>query len=191
MESINNYIKHLVVSLKYPLIFIAFLWIIQLVDVIFFQQSLGMSYGIHPRDMSGLSGILFAAFLHGSFDHIIGNSIMLLLLSWIICANSISLWVRTIIFGVFLGGLFTWFFGHSPSSHFGASGVVFALWGTILGLAIFHKKPFFVIATLILFASYGLGLFLGLVPTPGISFAGHFGGLLAGFACAKQVRYNK
>lgn len=191
METINNYVQRVIVALKYPLMFIGFLWLVQLVDFFVFGQSLGMSYGIQPRNPAGLYGILFAPFLHGSFDHIIGNSIMFLLLSWILCFNNVALWVKTIFFGIFIGGLFTWFFGHSPSFHFGASGVVFALWGSILGLALFHKKPFFIIATLVLFSSYGLGMLFGLIPTPGISFAGHFGGLLAGFACAKQVSYNK
>jgi membrane associated rhomboid family serine protease len=58
-------------------------------------------------------------------------------------------------------------------------------------LSVIHKKPFFIIASLVLFASYGLGFLFGLIPQYGVSFAGHFGGLLAGFACAKQVDYNK
>jgi membrane associated rhomboid family serine protease len=190
MDNINNYLIKIFSALKIPLIFIGLLWIIQLVDVSIFHQSLGMSYGIVPRNPSRIYGILFSPFLHGSFDHILGNSIMLLLLSWIICFYDTKLWFKSLVFGIFLGGLFTWFLG-SPASHFGASGIVFTLWGTIIGLAVFHKKPFFVIATLVLFSSYGLGFLFGLIPQDGVSFAGHFGGLLAGFACAKQLDYNK
>jgi membrane associated rhomboid family serine protease len=190
MTKVTDYIKSIFAALKFPLVFIGFLWAIQMVDVIFFNQSLGMAYGIVPRTSSRLYGILFSPFLHGSFDHIIGNSVMLLLLSWIICFYDTRLWFKTLVFGIFIGGFFTWAFG-SPASHFGASGIVFALWGTIFGLSVIHKKPFFIIASLVLFASYGLGFLFGLIPQYGVSFAGHFGGLLAGFACAKQVDYNK
>lgn len=190
METINHYILRVFTALKYPMVFIFFLWCIQLVDILLFNQTLGLTYGIKPRSSSGFYGILFAPFLHGSFDHIIGNSIMLLLLSWIICFYDIKIWFKSLFFGIFLGGFFTWFFG-STASHFGASGIVFSLWGTILGLAIIHKKPFFIISTLVLFSSYGLGLLFGLIPQSGVSLAGHLGGLIAGVACVKQVSYNK
>ena len=34
-----------------------------------------LSYGIIPRNVTGLRGILFAPFLHGSFAHLLANSI--------------------------------------------------------------------------------------------------------------------
>lgn len=190
MDNLSNYTKSVFAALKLPLVFIAFLWAIQIVDYFCFDQTLGMSYGIIPRTSARLYGILFSPFLHGNVDHIFGNSVMLLLLSWIICFYSVKLWFNTLVFGIFIGGLFTWFFGFH-GTHFGASGIVFALWGAIFGLAFFHKNPFFIIATLVLFASYGLSMLFGLIPQYGVSFVGHLGGLIAGVACAKQVSYNK
>lgn len=177
-----------VTSLKLPLIFIFMLWCIFLSNLILFGGSLNQ-YGVQPRVFSGIYGILFSPFLHGNFAHIIGNSIFFLLLSWIICFNSVQLWYKTLVFGTILGGLFTWIFGLG-GVHIGASGVVFALWGTIIGMAINRKNPYYIIASIVLVLGYGMSFIWGLIPQDGISWAGHFGGLLSGLACSKQVKYN-
>lgn len=174
--------------LTVPVSFIGVLWVIQIINATLFHYGLNQ-YGVYPRTEHGLWGVLFASFLHGSYDHLIGNSIMLLLLSWVICFYNTRIWWKSIIFGMLIGGGITWLVG-SPSYHIGASILVFSLWGTILGLAIFNRHPFFILAALILSATYGLSFIFGLIPQQGISFAGHFGGLIAGFACAKQLHYN-
>lgn len=177
-----------ITSLKLPLIFIFMLWCVFLSNLILFGGSLNQ-YGVQPRVVSGIYGILFSPFLHGNVSHILGNSIFFLLLSWIICFNSVQLWYKTLIFGTILGGLFTWTFGFG-SVHIGASGVVFALWGTILGMAINRKNPYYIIASIVLFLGYGMSFIWGLMPHDGVSLSGHLGGLLSGLACSKQVKYN-
>jgi membrane associated rhomboid family serine protease len=185
----NEFYKKILHITLGPLLFISVLWIVQIVNALAFNQGLAV-FGIYPRTLHGLIGIFFAPFLHGSYAHLIGNSSMLLLLSVIICFNDIKLWIKSMLFGTFVGGLITWLVGF-PSYHIGASILVFSLLGTILGIAIFHKKIFFIIATFFLLSLYGLSMFSGLIPQHGISFAGHLGGLLSGFACARQLRYNK
>ena len=176
-------------STKLPLVFIFMLWCVFLSNLILFGGSLNQ-YGVQPRVASGIYGVLFSPFLHGNFAHIIGNSIFFFLLSWIICFNSTKLWYKTLVYGTVLGGLFTWLFG-TGGVHIGASGVVFALWGTIIGMAINRKNPYFMIASVVLFLGYGMSFIWGLIPQDGISWAGHAGGLLSGLACSKQVKYNK
>ena len=173
-------------SVVLPLYFVGFLWLIHIVNSALFSYSFS-SLGIVPRTFSGLSGIFFAPFLHGSYNHIIGNSIMIFLLSWIICFYNKKIWFQSLLWGTLVGGLITWLIG-SSGLHIGASILVFALWGTILGLAIFQRNAFFIIASLILCSTYGVSMFMGLVPQPNISFAGHLGGLIAGFICAKNMR---
>ena len=188
MITFKQVVTKFITSLKLPLICIFMLWCVFLTNLILFSGSLNQ-YGVQPRVASGIYGVLFSPFLHGSFSHIIGNSIFFLLLSWIICFNSVKLWYKSLVFGTILGGLFTWLFGFG-SVHIGASGVVFALWGTIIGMAIHRKNPYFIIASIILFIGYGMSFFWGLIPQDGISWAGHFGGLLSGLSCSKQVKYN-
>ena len=175
-------------SFKLPLIFILLIWCIFIFNVIAFDGSLNR-YGIQPRSSSGLYGVLFSPFLHGNFSHIIGNSIFFLLLSWVICYNSVQLGFKTLVYGAVLGGLFTWFFGFG-SVHIGLSGVVFALWGTIIGMASNRRNPYYIVASIILLLGYGMTFIWGLMPHDGVSLSGHAGGLLAGLACSKKVHYN-
>ncbi len=49
---------------------------VQFVNV--FSSGNLVTYGIIPRTVSGLQGIVFAPFIHGSFRHLLGN----LLPSW-------------------------------------------------------------------------------------------------------------
>lgn len=109
METVNSYLKKIFIALKLPLAFISLITSIQIVNSIFFHQTLGLMFGIIPRTSQGLLDILFAPFLHGSYEHLIGNSIMILLLSWIICFYDTKLWFKTLFISTMLGGLLAGF----------------------------------------------------------------------------------
>ena len=53
------------------------MWAVELVDVVAGDLD---SHGIRPRDIDGLAGIALAPFLHGGFDHLIGNTLPFLVL---------------------------------------------------------------------------------------------------------------
>ena len=55
---------------------IAFLWVVHLVSYFFPINK----FGIIPREISGLPGILFAPFLHHDFSHLAANSVSLFIL---------------------------------------------------------------------------------------------------------------
>src|SRR3954470_1111208 len=66
------------VALKISLAFVWLIWIVHLAN-------LGLDlelqrFGVAPREFGGLLGILFAPLLHGSFGHIIANSVPLVVL---------------------------------------------------------------------------------------------------------------
>ena len=48
------------------------MWVVEYLDV-YHLHTLD-AYGIKPRAMQGLWGILFAPFLHGGFGHLIANT---------------------------------------------------------------------------------------------------------------------
>ncbi|MEM1366585.1 MAG: rhomboid family intramembrane serine protease, partial [Cyanobacteria bacterium P01_H01_bin.15] len=49
--------------------FVALFWVVEIVDVFIFHGALDR-FGIVPRHLIGLRGILFAPFLHGGFPHV-------------------------------------------------------------------------------------------------------------------------
>lgn len=172
-------------TLKKPLTFIITLWIAHLLNFMSGYQL--NEFGIVPRTLSGLIGIPLSPFLHGNWGHLISNTSVLFILSVLICLDSTKLWYTSLGFGTFIGGLFVWLFG-ATATHIGASIVIYALYGTIFGIGLFQKKIYYILISVILGLIYGMSFLWGLVPTAGISFSGHLGGLFAGFLCARLVK---
>ncbi len=140
-------------------------------------------YGILPRTFSGLLHIPLAPFIHGSLLHIIGNSLPLLGLGFLIQLKQRALfWGLTAII-ILLVGLGTWLIG-SSAYHIGASGLVLGLWAYILADACFQRSIKAIILALIALFLYG-GLILSLFDLrPNISWAGHASGIAAGIIAA-------
>ena len=59
-----------------PLFFVLTLWLVFWYELQF-QHNLS-HFGIYPREVFGLKGILFSPFLHGDIEHLTNNSIALL-----------------------------------------------------------------------------------------------------------------
>jgi membrane associated rhomboid family serine protease len=62
--------------------FVATIWVLGIADL-----ALGGAlnvYGIAPRHIIGLRGILFAPFLHGGLGHLIANTIPFIVLGWFV-----------------------------------------------------------------------------------------------------------
>lgn len=145
-------------------------------------------FGIHPRKLDGLTGILLSPFLHGGLSHIISNSIPLIILSALVRISIGSKQMLVVMFtGVLGSGLGTWLFS-SGGLVIGASGLVFALIGFLLADAYFSPSLRSWTVAILSFVLYGgalLSLF-GFVPF--ISWAAHFWGLVSGIAIASLLR---
>lgn len=140
-------------------------------------------YGIRPRSLLGLVGVITSPFLHGSLWHLIGNTIGLLVFGCSIAILEKKMMV-TILQIIILGGGGTWIFARN-ANHIGASGLIFGLFGYLLFLGYYQKKPKFILISIVTFCSYGSMIF-GVIPgNPGVSWEGHLFGFLAGVASAK------
>lgn len=140
-------------------------------------------YGITPRRVGGLPGIIWAPFLHGSFRHLVANTVPLLLLGGIICARSKSEFAIVTVAGTLLGGGLTWVFARS-ASHIGASGLIFCFFGYLASLAYFRRTFGTLLLSVVCILGYG-GMLKGILPTlAGVSWESHVAGLLAGIALA-------
>ena len=61
--------------------------------------------GIYPRNISGLSGLVFAPFLHGSWAHLLSNLIPFAVLSWLVCQYGVKRFWGVFLFTALAGGL--------------------------------------------------------------------------------------
>ncbi len=169
--------------------FVALLWIVFLVDLVLPGEL--TAYGVRPREVRGLLGILFMPFVHGDLWHLVSNTLPLLVLGWFVLLRGVTEFVEVTIVVAGLGGLGTWTIGGASSLHVGASGVVFGYLGYLLWRG-WLERSFFSLAVAVIVGLFYGGALWGVLPgKPGISWEGHLCGLLAGAACAwLMVRFG-
>lgn len=165
---------------------LASFWIIEVVD--FFWSYPLDNWGIRPRSISGLPGVICSPFLHGGFGHLAANTIPLFVLGMLVSLRGIRHWVQVTFIIVLLGGAGVWLFGwNSDVIHIGASGLIFGYFGYLLFRGIFDRSVRSLLVGVVVLLLYG-GLIWGVLPsaqTKGVSWEGHLFGFLSGIVAAK------
>jgi len=163
---------------------LAAMWVIELIDTFVTNNSLQRN-GIHPRQLDGLDGIVFAPVLHSTFGHLISNSVPFAVLGLLVAIRGIKHWLMVNVFVIVIGGGLTWLLA-GGGNHIGASGVVFGYFGALVGAAIFERRPSVIAAALVAILMYS-GILVGIVPQNQISWEGHLFGLLAGVLVSRRL----
>jgi membrane associated rhomboid family serine protease len=176
-------LKNIGIGFTGALKFVAILWIVFIVNL--FSPFDLRVLGVHPREIIGLMGIIFSPFLHEDITHLISNSIPLLVLLTISNAFGREITRRAVVFIIIASGIGIWFFG-GPGSHIGASGLVFGLTGFLMFLGFYRRSPAAIIVSCVIFVVFVMYYFVNLIPQEGVSWSGHFFGLIAGIIAAKQ-----
>ncbi len=160
-------------------LFVIALWLIEIVDRLFLQGALDQ-LGIAPRQLAGLRGILMAPLLHGSFAHLLANTIPLLILSALIAVrHNGRFWLITGLI-VLVSGLGTWFIAPANTIHIGASGLIFGYFAYLVINAFYERSLAAVGLAGLVILLYG-GLLQGIWPgSAGISWQVHLFGLVGG-----------
>ena len=147
-----------------------------------------MQYGVIPRTLTGLRGILFAPFLHANMQHLIANTIPFLAMGWLVMLRDARHFLPVTLFAMLGSGLMAWLLGAPGSVHIGASGVIFGYFGFLL-LGGWYARSFVSIMLSLLVAVLWGGLVLGIAPgQTGISWQSHLGGFIAGVLAARRYR---
>ena len=169
-----------------PLFFVLTLWLVFWCELQF-QHNLS-HFGIYPREVYGLKGILFSPFLHGDIEHLANNSVALLVLLPILRYFYKEQSFVVLLFGIIFSGLGTWLLGR-PSYHIGASGLIYALVSFIFFKGIFTKYYRLVALSFTIVILYG-GSVWYMFPNvkEGISWEGHLAGFFVGLALALVLK---
>ena len=162
--------------------FVALLYVIELVDTLL-NHRLDQE-GVEPQQTDGLLGILFAPLLHGSWEHLIGNTVPLLVLGFLVLLSGVRLWLQVTAIVWIVGGLGTWLVAPPNTVHLGASVLIFG-WLVFLLLRGFVSRRFGqILLGLVILFLYG-GILWGVLPgQPGISWQGHLFGAIGGAIAA-------
>jgi membrane associated rhomboid family serine protease len=183
--------KRLVLKeLKVLIISVILFWAIEILDLVVFQGSLD-NYGIKPRQSIGLTGILFAPFLHGGFGHLIANTIPFITLGWLTMIQETSDFYIVSLISAIVGGIGVWIFGVPDSVHIGASILIYGYLGFLLLRGYFQKNIPSIALSVFVAIVYG-SLLWGVFPSRiGISWQGHLFGFIGGAITAKMIAQEK
>ncbi|MCO5260139.1 MAG: rhomboid family intramembrane serine protease [Crocinitomicaceae bacterium] len=173
----------------YPLLLIVLLWAIQWMQTIIHYDF--YKWGMLPRTVSGLKGIVFMPLLHSRHDihHIINNSLALFVLLALLIYYYHDIAFKVFVLIWLLTGLLVWGYAVDKGVyHIGISGVIYGLVGFLFTSGVLRKYlPLQAISLLVVFA-YG-NLIWGILPVqPSVSWEGHFMGLVAGLILAFVFR---
>lgn len=146
-----------------------------------------LGFGIHPRTVQGLWGIAAAPFLHASLEHLVANSVPLVVLGWLVMLRDRRhFWPVTII-AALGSGLTAWTIGAPGTVHVGASGVIFGYLGFLLLAGWFARSAGAILLSVLVTVLWG-GLVFGVLPGQlGISWEAHLGGLIGGVLAARWL----
>ena len=172
-------------ALKIALGFVALIW---LIDIVNWALALELQrFGVRPRQLAGLPGILLAPLLHGGPVHLVANSLPLLVLGTgvlYLYPNS----ALTVLPAVYLGpGIAVWLFG-AGGVHVGSSGLVYGLASYVFVAGVIRLDRRAIAAALLVSFLYG-SLVWGVLPIqPGVSWQTHLAAALIGLALAIALR---
>jgi membrane associated rhomboid family serine protease len=181
-QALDRQLARLGANLVIPLGLLALAWGQELVDQLVF----GGRWNLPMLPGGSFAGVLTAPFSHSGFNHLLGNSLLFLPLSWLVLLRGrrdyLAVWLA-----VYLAAIPVWLWW--PVGSHGLSGVVYGLLGYLLVIGWLEKRPVSIALSLITLVAYG-GVLPSLIPlfTPaGVSWIGHLSGFGGGVLAALAV----
>jgi membrane associated rhomboid family serine protease len=170
-------------------LFVLVIWFVEMVDWI-----LGGSldqFGILPRQVIGLRGIILAPLLHGSFSHVAANTIPFIILGWFVLLKGIRNFAIITSIIVIVSGLGTWLVAPAASVHIGASGLIFGFLGYLIFRGYFERSLQAIGWSILVLLIYG-GMLGGMLPTAlPVSWQMHLFGFIGGGLAAYLLSKNE
>lgn len=169
----------------FPALFVLVLWVIHLLKA--YTNFDFVQFGLYPRRVENLFGIITSPFIHDDWEHLTNNSIPLLLLGF-----GIFYFYREVAFKIYLGsilitGLWVWVFAR-PSYHIGASGMVYSFASFVFFSGFIRRYYRLIALSLLVVFVYG-SLIWGILPIDyRISWESHLMGGLCGLLLAYFYR---
>lgn len=169
------------------LVFVALLWAVRLVETV---TAIDLTaYGIYPRRVHGLPGILTGPLIHGSWEHLIANTAPVLVLGTALlygyprCA-------RIVLPVVYLGaGLAVWLLAR-PAFHLGSSGLAFGMLFFVFTMGVLRWEPRAIALAMIVSFLYG-SMVWGVLPLDeSVSFESHMAGAVIGVVLAWVLKHR-
>ena len=181
----RNTTSKLFFSILYPSLFVLLLWIIKLYEIT--EKTNFIGYGLYPRTLYGLQGIIMSPLIHVDNAHLLANTVPLMILGPIV-----FFFYRSIAFQIFfwvyvMTGIWVWVAARN-SFHIGASGIIYGFETFLFFSGVFRKDTRLLALSLFVVFLYGSTLWGVLPLKKGVSWESHFLGALAGLITAYHFR---
>lgn len=138
-------------------------------------------FGLQPRSVAGLWGILTQPFLHESWGHLLSNTVPLAAIGWTLLLSGWRVFCFVTAVVIVLGDFLTWLVAPSGQVIVGASGLVFGWLGYLLARAYFTRRFKWIVTAIALLVFFGT-LLGSLLPTVDarVSWQSHVTGFVVG-----------
>jgi membrane associated rhomboid family serine protease len=161
----------------------AAVWIVQIVNA--GQHYRLNRFGLQPREIRGLWGVLTAPFLHESYGHMVSDTAPLIAIGWLLLLSGVRTWFTVTVIVAVVGGFATWVV--APHGLLvGSGGVVFGWLGYLIARAIFSRKLRWIAAAAVVLFFFGT-LLSNLLPSEHVSWQSHLCGFAAGVAAGAAL----
>jgi membrane associated rhomboid family serine protease len=166
-------------ALQVILLFVGTLYVVEMLDQLSGSRLQHVG-GLEPRETDSLDGILFAPMLHGPWEHLMANTVSLLVFGFLLLLAGVRRWLVVTAVVWLVGGAGVWVTGGAGTVHIGASVLVFGWLCYLLLRGVFSGRPGQLALGVVLLLVYG-GVLWGVLPgQPGISWQGHLFGAIGG-----------
>ena len=174
-------------ALRLSLAFAALLWAIQLLNLALDLDA--APFGVAPRTLAGLAGLVFAPLVHGGFEHLLANTLPIVILG----TAMLHLYPRSspvVLPAIWIGpGLAVWLFA-SGGVHLGASGLVYGMVAYVFTAGLIRRDRRAIAASMVVAFLYGASVW-GVLPIQrGHSWETHLAAALIGLALAFVLRHR-
>lgn len=172
-------------SILFPALFVTLLWLVKFIEILL--ETDFVRFGLYPRAFDGLIGIFTCPLVHSSFNHLLSNSLPLMVLGTMTfyfykpIAFSVFFWVYI------MSNVWLWAAGRE-AYHIGASGLVYGFASFLFFSGIFRRERTLMVLSLLVVFLYG-SMVWGIFPIQReISWESHLLGALAGIITAYYFR---
>ena len=172
-------------SLAIPALLVTLMWVVKVAEMAFSMDLI--PWGLIPQTARGLIGILTMPFLHGSWEHLLTNSVPILVLGTALYYCYPTLANRVMLISWLASGLLTWCIGVPHSVHVGASALIYSLNLFLIVSGFIRRNRMLIVISLIMVFLYGSfiwGMIPALAKLQHISWEGHLSGAIVGIVLA-------
>ncbi|WP_347110309.1 rhomboid family intramembrane serine protease [Paenarthrobacter sp. S56] len=167
--------------------FVLLLYVIEFLNTMMLH-GLNRTFGLRPRSLDGVLDILTFPLLHANFNHLLSNTLPLLIFGFLVFLAGLRVFLTALAFSWLGSGLTVWLIGGGGVT-VGASGLVFGFFAFLLVRGFFNRSWWQILLSVVLFLAYGSILF-GVLPTVMgyVSWQAHLGGAVGGIIAAVLLR---